>query len=242
MSAVQGGRIASLLPRLLLACGLVGCNQPQPMPPMVSIPNPSPMLAPIPTPTTPPLVQRIPTVPGNPWKPEVAERSWKFIVIHHTASASGSVASIHQAHLKNKDKNGKPWLGIGYHFVIGNGHGMGDGEIEPTFRWQEQLQGAHAGVTDYNQLGIGVCLVGNFEEQQPTPAQLRAVKQLVAVLKADYGISGDRVIGHGEIKSTECPGKHFPMGEVRDSFARLDNSATAPVHLAGATHQGDPRR
>ncbi|MEZ6045526.1 MAG: hypothetical protein R3C11_08100 [Planctomycetaceae bacterium] len=72
---------------------------------------------------------------GNPWKPNVAERDWKWIVIHHTATDKGSVESIHETHLKRRDKNGNPWLsGIGYHFVIGNGQGMEDGDIEPTFR------------------------------------------------------------------------------------------------------------
>ena len=62
-------------------------------------------------------------------------RDWDYIVLHHTASESGSVASIHEEHLRRKDKNGNAWLGIGYHFVIGNGSGMDDGEIEPTFRF-----------------------------------------------------------------------------------------------------------
>ena len=82
----------------------------------------------------------------NPWKPESELRDWNYIVLHHTASDSGSLDSIHQEHLKRKDKEGNSWLGIGYHFVIGNGNGMADGEIEPTFRWRQQLQGAHAGV------------------------------------------------------------------------------------------------
>jgi N-acetyl-anhydromuramyl-L-alanine amidase AmpD len=155
---------------------------------------------------------------GNPWRPRTAAREWKYIVIHHTATNSGSVDSIHTSHLKRKDKDGNPWMGIGYHFVIGNGTGMTDGVIEPTFRWREQLPGAHAGVADYNDHGIGVVLVGNFDEQPPSRAQLAAIKRLVAMLKFNYGITADRVIGHGEIRATACPGKYFPMAEISRSL------------------------
>jgi len=160
-----------------------------------------------------PMLQ-IPAAQRNLWKPKVAARDWKHIVIHHTATSRGSVESIHEAHLKKKDKSGNPWLGIGYHFVIGNGNGMPDGEIEQTFRWRQQMHGAHAGVGDYNQQGIGIVLVGNFEKQHPTAAQLVAVKSLVKMLKAEYRIDVDHVIGHSDVKATACPGKYFPLDEV----------------------------
>lgn len=89
-------------------------------------------------------------------------KPWKYLVLHHTATTSGDVESIHQSHLKNKDRSGNRWLGIGYHFVIGNGDGMPDGEIAPTFRWHQQLPGAHAGNKEFNDCGIGIVLVGNF--------------------------------------------------------------------------------
>jgi N-acetyl-anhydromuramyl-L-alanine amidase AmpD len=123
--------------------------------------------------------------------------------------------------LKNKDKNGKPWLGIGYHFVIGNGKGMPDGEIEQTFRWRQQIQGAHAGVADYNQLGVGVVLVGNFQNEPPTDAQVVSAKRLIRVLAREYDIDTNQIVGHGDVKATECPGAHFPLSEIRDSVAAM---------------------
>lgn len=122
--------------------------------------------------------------------------------------------SIHAAHLQRKDKNGKTWQGIGYHFLIGNGNGMSDGEIEPTFRWRQQLQGAHAGNDEYNQHGIGICLIGNFEKERPSAPQMTAIKQLVAVLKKEYRIPSREVVGHRDVRATACPGKLFPMSEI----------------------------
>lgn len=156
---------------------------------------------------------------GHPWPPAVAAREWKYIVFHHTASNSGSVDTIHQSHLQRKDEDGHSWRGIGYHFVIGNGQGMGDGAIEPTFRWREQSAGAHAGVGEYNTHGIGICLVGDFDKAPPTAAQLAAAKRLVSVLKAQHGIDSARVVRHGDVKATACPGKLFPFEEVAQAAA-----------------------
>lgn len=172
----------------------------------------------------------------NPWRPKKTPRGWKHLVLHHTAANSGSVESIHEQHLKNKDKDGNPWLGIGYHFVIGNGHGMDDGAIEPTFRWTQQLAGAHAGVAEYNQRGIGIVLIGNFEKTAPTAAQLKSVKELLSILAREYQIDADHVIGHGDVKATECPGRLFPLKEVRTSVsaARAHDRATL-ARVADAT-------
>lgn len=175
---------------------------PAPASPVVSVPAASPAL--------------IESSLVNDWKPQTKPREWKHIVLHHTATDTGSVESIHEAHLKNTDKSGKPWLGIGYHFVIGNGQGMDDGTIEPTFRWKQQMHGAHAGASDpeFNQLGVGICLVGNFEEQPPSPAQIASTRRLVTYLKREFRVPEDRVIGHKDIRETECPGRLFPLADV----------------------------
>ena len=212
----------------VLGWGVLGCTRPLPVSPNVAIGRGPVGLDPsqrigagygtqLPGTGTLRTIPRQTNVVVNPWKPAVAARDWKHIVIHHTASATGNVNSIHESHLKKKDKNGNHWMGIGYHFVIGNGNGMGDGEIESTFRWREQLHGAHAGANEYNQHGIGIALVGNFENAPPSPAQLAAVKRLVAVMKSEYGIGSNKVIGHKDVKATACPGKFFPIAEVSES-------------------------
>lgn len=236
----------------LLGAWIIGCIHEDVAPPptasiggygnrsIATVPQPRPPLNPgmpkISTPDDLPIV-------GNPWKPDrgAEKREWRYVVVHHTATDSGDVDSIHESHLKKKDSTGNYWLGIGYHFVIGNGNGMPDGAIEPTFRWKQQIQGAHAGTgnKEHNQHGIGVCLVGDFEKTSPSPAQLRAVKRLVRTMKAEYGITSANVIGHRDIRSTECPGKYFPMTEVAgtdsdSSFSRVSGDAQ-PLRLAGGT-------
>lgn len=169
---------------------------------------------------------------ANPWKPQVKERSWKYVVMHHTASEAGSVRSIDASHKQRRDSQGKPWLGIGYHFVIGNGNGMKDGEIQPTFRWTKQIHGAHAGVAAYNELGIGIVLVGNFEKTRPTAAQLRSAKRLVGALRTAYGITDKSVVTHGAINKTACPGRYFSLARitgVEDATRQVAASETVPL-------------
>lgn len=145
-------------------------------------------------------------------QPLEAQRGGSRLEAHRHSShrlIRGSVETIHAEHVNRKDKNGNKWKGIGYHFLIGNGTGMSDGKIEPTFRWKQQMQGAHAGNDEYNQYGIGICLVGNFQDHRPSTAQLASIKRLVGVLKKEYGLKSSQVVGHRDVKSTACPGKFF---------------------------------
>lgn len=143
----------------------------------------------------------------------VAARPWQYIVVHHSATTGGSVESIDRAHKQRVDSNGNPWRGIGYHFVIGNGADMADGQVAPTFRWNKQIEGAHAGSRVYNELGIGICLIGNFENEPPTSKQTATLRRLVDTLRQTYDVPADDIVAHGDIRATACPGRLFPREE-----------------------------
>ncbi|MFN3648125.1 MAG: peptidoglycan recognition family protein [Armatimonadota bacterium] len=138
---------------------------------------------------------------------------WRYAVIHHSASPSGNAASFDRMH------RGKGWDGLAYHFVITNGKGGVDGGLEVGRRWWEQKHGAHAGAlaggegearNDFNEFGIGICLVGNFEKSTPTQAQMKTLAKLLTRLREEYGIEERDILGHRHVKSTACPGKQFP--------------------------------
>ena len=138
---------------------------------------------------------------------------WRMIVIHHSATAQGNAARFHEYHLYENGWEG----GLGYHFVIGNGHGSGDGEIEIGWRWPAQEQGIH--VRGYNAGAIGICLVGNFEETLPTKAQMQALLRLVRCLTDLCGLGPSAVRLHGDLVATACPGRHFPAEVFRAALA-----------------------
>jgi len=146
-------------------------------------------------------------------------KGWKYIVIHHSATLAGSVEAFHSFHTK------QGYGGVAYHFVIGNGNGMNDGEVQETFRWNQQISGTHVSVNswDHNVFGIGICLVGNLENTSPTKAQITALKKLILKLKNTYRIKKENIVGHNHVKydnasgkseQTVCPGKKFDLKEL----------------------------
>jgi hypothetical protein len=98
---------------------------------------------------------------------------WRSIVIHHSGSPAGDASSIERQHFK------QGLVGLGYHFVIGNGQGLDDGQVVVGYRWERQLPGAHVstlarvGAQRWNDESIAICLVGNGDRHPFTERQLR---------------------------------------------------------------------
>jgi N-acetyl-anhydromuramyl-L-alanine amidase AmpD len=146
--------------------------------------------------------------------PARADRPWKYIVLHHSAHEAGSYDEIDREHRKVLGYDG-----CGYHFVIGNGTGSDDGQIEIAQRWVNQKHGVHcrnARSSEIDEYGIGICLVGDFEQQDPTPKQLAAARALISYLSQRYNIADDHVETHAHLASTPtvCPGSHFPTASA----------------------------
>ena len=155
-----------------------------------------------------------PAVP-RAWVPPVKSDRWECIVIHHSATDFGGAARFDKGH------KAKGWDELGYHFVIGNGSDTHDGLVEVGPRWTEQRHGAHCRSPEdyYNEHGIGICLVGNFDEGPPSPAQQRSLTKLVRYLCRTYGIPANRVYTHGGVThQTRCPGSHFDLKLLRKSI------------------------
>ena len=167
---------------------------------------------------------------GTPreWTPAGRARPWTWIVIHHSATSTGGAAAFDRMH------RGKGWDELGYHFVIGNGTQSGNGQVEVGPRWSVQKHGAHCKTPDnqYNEKGIGICLVGNFDVARPSPEQMAALSKLVAHLMKTYRISPDRVVGHGEAKATDCPGRHVNLADIRRRSLQILAAAGDPVPAA----------
>ncbi|MDD4892290.1 MAG: peptidoglycan recognition family protein, partial [Phycisphaerae bacterium] len=122
---------------------------------------------------------KVARAPVPDWETHSADNNWQYIIIHHSASARGSASAFDREH------RARGWDELGYHFVIGNGSETRDGQVEVGPRWRTQKHGAHTKTNDnrYNDFGIGVCLVGDFETGgRPSAAHLAAVQQLVTSL------------------------------------------------------------
>lgn len=136
---------------------------------------------------------------------------WRYIVIHHSATKEGTARSMDLYHRRKGMENG-----LAYHFVIGNGRGTGDGVIEIGSRWRRQIKGGHLASDRLNEISIGICLVGNFNNSRPTPAQMRSLRALVqyVMLRSRTGVGSVKLHKQINTKPTECPGRQFPTPQL----------------------------
>ncbi len=163
------------------------------------------------------------TIPGaSKIKPVISlfpSRKWKYIIIHHSATTEGNSLSFNKSHLD------KGWdQGVGYNFVIDNGKsGKEDGQIEVTPRWLKQEDGAHCKASNMNTKAIGICLVGNFNEEKVSHKQLDSLAYLVNKLRKYYLIPMRNILGHRDVpeSSTLCPGDKFPWPKFKEKLRNL---------------------
>lgn len=118
------------------------------------------------------------------------------IVVHHSAlSISDGPLEIQRLHQDNKG-----YADVGYHYLIDE-HGI-IYEGRPI-----NVRGAHTG--GFNTGAVGIVLLGNFEETEPTTAQLNSLTALNQDLKSTYKIT--HLAGHQDFQPGEtlCPGKNL---------------------------------
>lgn len=155
------------------------------------------------------------------------------ITVHHSATQPNhtprSFAVYHTASNSKKlpvNKRGKGWPGIGYHFVI-----TPDGTVNQCL-----LMSAWSNHNGYNNgHAIGICLVGNFEEYEPTAFQMQALSELIEYLKK-VRPSIKNLMGHREypIKQNEgrtlCPGKYLSIVPLREKHDLARHTAADIIH------------
>ncbi len=128
----------------------------------------------------------------------------RAITVHHDgmnpffdvteSSSAGRLEAIRRAH---RERRG--WGDIGYNYAIDRA-----GRV---FECRSvEYQGAH--VRNHNEGNIGVLVMGNFDQQSPTQAQLDALRDHVSQLMRQHGVHSSRIRTHREWETavTACPG------------------------------------
>ncbi|MSR33266.1 MAG: N-acetylmuramoyl-L-alanine amidase [Phycisphaerales bacterium] len=135
----------------------------------------------------------------------------KYITVHHDGMspflAKDERSSAARVELIRTGHRGKGWGDIGYHYVVDRG-----GRV-----WEcrdLKYQGAH--VKECNENNLGICCLGNFNEQSPSDEQVAALEKLLIVMMNKYGVSVSRVKTHQEWATahTACPGRSL-QSEMR---------------------------
>lgn len=130
----------------------------------------------------------------------------RFIAVHHSQRKIDSVKRIKDLHIKiNK------WEDIGYHWLIDKKGKLHQGR-------SEKFIGAH--VLGHNKNSIGICLIGNFDEELPTKKQIQTLIKFLKEKIKKHKIPIKNILGHKEFSDVTktCPGKFVNMGEIRETL------------------------
>ena len=151
-------------------------------------------------------------------KAPVQRSRWKFIIVHNSGTRQGNARAFDYYHRRVRRMRN----GLAYHFVIGNGTSSGNGHVEIGDRWRRQINGGHVHSDYLNNISLGICLVGDFNRDRPTRAQLDATEELIEYLRERCGKADGRAIPvrpHREMNpprwATDCPGDAFPYSWFR---------------------------
>jgi N-acetylmuramoyl-L-alanine amidase len=97
-----------------------------------------------------------------------------IIVIHHSAIPNAGPAEIQSLHM-----DGRGFADVAYHFLIDSAGTIYEGR-------EINIHGAH--VEGFNTGSVGFVLLGNFNGEQPSEAQLASLRALVDYLRYTYEI------------------------------------------------------
>jgi N-acetylmuramoyl-L-alanine amidase len=151
------------------------------------------------------------------------------ITVHHSAVALRdnrlAPARLRSHQAAHQDRG---WADIAYHLLIDRNGNVYAGRP----RWA-------VGDTSTNYDPRGHLLVmceGNFQEQRPSEAQVRALVDILAWAVNRYGVGVRSIRGHLEYADTACPGRSLQrrLGEVRRRVReRLAAGGVRLVDLCG---------
>ncbi len=112
---------------------------------------------------------------------------WNRIEIHYSGTRSGNIEQLASLTGLARPKD------INCHFCLCNGLGGGEGEIQPTEKWKQQLS-ADAGQTWFGTgRTIRICLVADGRTTHPTDCQIKRLQVLVESLRERFDIAPDAI-------------------------------------------------
>lgn len=131
------------------------------------------------------------------------DRYWR-ITVHHAGmqairttdirQVAREISNIQGAHM------GQHYGDIAYHLIVDYAGRVWEGR-------SLVFEGAHT--ANANEGNLGLMLLGNFEKQSPSAAQLATMGNLVELLRRQYRVRASRVYGHRDLSPSMCPGRQL---------------------------------
>jgi hypothetical protein len=139
------------------------------------------------------------------------------VTLHHTGNPEplrpGEDPRVRLRNLQAWGASDRNWWDVPYHFLIDL-----EGRVYEGRDWR--FKGDTN--TTYEPAGhFLISVIGNYELQEPTPAQVQAIADLMAWALSRFGLPLDRIGGHYDYATTSCPGPHFRRMLEDGTFRRL---------------------
>ena len=97
-----------------------------------------------------------------------------------------------------EDRN---WWDLPYHYLIDLDGNIYEGR-DPKYAGETN--------TTYDPRGhLLISVIGNYNQQEPTEAQIDAIAEMMGYAVQKYNLSMDDIFGHGDWADTSCPGEYL---------------------------------
>jgi len=137
----------------------------------------------------------------------------EYIILHHSLTKDSETVSWSAIREYHMDRKG--WRNIGYHYGIE----LVKKTPEIFIGRFEGDSGAHT--RNYNKKSIGICLVGNYDLEQPSYEKWDLLLRLTKNIAFRYEIPIEHILGHRQIANYKsCPGKLFDLDKFRDNLSQ----------------------
>ena len=125
------------------------------------------------------------------------------IIVHHSADTQqgDQLAKINEWHKHIEFTQSSLGYYVGYHYLINHA-----GIVTQTRK--DTDEGCHT--IGQNLSSIGICLEGNFSEEEPTAEQELALGKLLVEKCGEYDIPYQRIFPHRHFSKKECFGTKLP--------------------------------
>ena len=112
---------------------------------------------------------------------------WNRIEVYCSGTKAGNVEQLALLNALTRPED------INCHFVICNGLGGGDGQIQPSGKWQEQ----RSIIPDQTSCDVGqairLCIIANGTTTRPTDCQIKRTEALVEGLSRKFNIPPESI-------------------------------------------------
>lgn len=146
----------------------------------------------------------------------------KYILLHHSATARDTTCfeAVNEYHKKKWNLISRLGCYIGYQYFISSKGKVFQGRVDSE-------AGIHCKQKNMNFESIGICLAGNFDKEQPTQEQLKALEVLLRRLIKKYSIPLENLKFHRDFARKSCPGKNITANFFQDLLKQNNSLVTS---------------